>query len=136
MLIVNFSGLPLSDTYFVSPAVTLVFEVSSDSTGSLGAGSYPLSYVYSGLYYWGTGRLYQQTLYGYYWSSTIYDSSNSYDLTMYGSRLIKAHTYNKRCGFALRCQIDILSLIDAAHGTTKILITKTLRISMATSVHS
>ena len=77
------------------------------STGSLGARSYPLSYVYSGYYYWATGRLYNQTLGGLYWSSTIYNSSSSYRLTMDGSSLAKAYAHNKRVGNALRCTIRL-----------------------------
>ena len=73
------------------------------STGSLGAGSYPLSYVYSGYYYWGTGRLYDQTLGGLYWSSSIVSSTNSYRLYMFSTRLIKASSNDKRRGIALRC---------------------------------
>ena len=73
------------------------------STGSLGAGSYPLSYVYSGRYYWDTGRLYRQAVEGGYWSSSIVRSTNSYNLYMNNTRLIKADSNNKRSGFALRC---------------------------------
>ncbi|MBR3233702.1 hypothetical protein IKG12_02480 [Candidatus Saccharibacteria bacterium] len=73
------------------------------STGSLGARSYPLSYVYSGYYYWDTGRLYDQTVIGSYWSSSIVSSTSSYDLAMNNTRLIKANSGNKRYGLALRC---------------------------------
>ena len=76
--------------------------VSIISTGSLGARSYPLSYVYSG-YYWFTGRLYTQSVGGYYWSSSIVSSTNSYDLDMGSTRLFKAYSGNKRVGYALRC---------------------------------
>ena len=73
------------------------------STGSLGARSYPLSYVYSGYYYWATGRLYNQTLNGYYWSSSIASSTGSYRLGMDSTRLVKADSANKRNGRAMRC---------------------------------
>ncbi|MBR3233700.1 hypothetical protein IKG12_02470, partial [Candidatus Saccharibacteria bacterium] len=79
------------------------YNYNDDSTGSLGARSYPLSYVYSGYYYWGTGRLYNQTLIGRYWSSSIVSSTDSYYLYMDSTRLIKAYSTNKRFGFALRC---------------------------------
>ena len=72
-------------------------------TGSLGARSYPLSYVYSGYYYWGTGMLYHQTTFGYYWSSNVHSSAAGYRLDMNSTRLIKASTSNMRGGFALRC---------------------------------
>ena len=75
----------------------------SISTGSLGARSYPLSYVYSGTYYWGLGRLYYQAVDGRDWSSSIDSSTNSYRLYMNNTRLIKADGTNKRNGHALRC---------------------------------
>ena len=73
------------------------------STGSLGARSYPLSYVLSGIYYWDTGMLYTQTVDGNYWSSSIASSASSYRLLMYNPRLVKANSGNKRYGLALRC---------------------------------
>ena len=79
------------------------YLVSLSFTGSLGARSYPLSYVYSGRYYWDTGRLYGQTIYGLYWSSSIANNSNNYGLHMASTRLIKANTNDKRSGNALRC---------------------------------
>ena len=73
------------------------------STGSLGVRSYPLSYVNSGIYYWATGRLYHQSVDGYYWSSSIVSSIDSYGLVMYNKRLIMAYSTNKRFGVAMRC---------------------------------
>ncbi len=78
-------------------------------TGSLGARSYPLSYVYAGRYYWDTGRLYFQAVSGLYWSSSIVSSALSYRLYMYSTRLIKADSSNKRDGYALRCVTRNLS---------------------------
>ena len=79
------------------------YGYGDNESGNENARSYPLSYIYSGYYYWNTGRLYNQTLHDDYWPSTIYNSSSGYNLAMYGSRLIKAHTGNKRSGLALRC---------------------------------
>ena len=64
--------------------------------------SYPIAYVYSGNYYWDTGRLYTQTVNSYYWSSSIVSSSHSYTLYMYNAHFIKANNNNKRSGIALR----------------------------------
>ena len=64
-----------------------------------------MSYVKSGSYYWDTGRLYYQTVDGYYWSSSIVSSTGNYTLAMNNTRLIKANSDNKRYGFALRCVI-------------------------------
>ena len=65
--------------------------------------SYPTSYIPSGHYYWATGRLYNQSLRGSYWSSSIGSSTDSYGLYMLSTRLVKAFSNNKRDGFALRC---------------------------------
>ena len=102
----------------------------SISTGSLGAISYPLSYVYSGTYYWGTGRLYDQSLYGHYWSSSIVSSANSYRLRMNSTRLIKANSYNKRIGFALRCMAKLYTNLVSAHCPANVFITTILWINI------
>ena len=81
------------------------YGYEDNASGNKNARSYPLSYVYSGSYYWGTGRLYLQTVYGYYWSSSIVSSTDSYRLDMSSTRLIKAYSNNKRIGYALRCVI-------------------------------
>ncbi|MBR3233443.1 hypothetical protein IKG12_01095 [Candidatus Saccharibacteria bacterium] len=86
---------------------------SFDSTGSLGARSYPLSYVKSGVYYWELGRLYHQTLESAYWSSSIYDGYGSYRLVMNDARLIEAGANNKRYGFTLHCVVD--SILTSSH---------------------
>ena len=106
----------------------------SISTGSLGARSYPLSYVYPGLYYWGTGRLYYQALYGGYWSSTIYNSSDSYSLVMTGSRLIKAGTNNKRLGSALRCMAKLYTNLVSAHWSAIPFLVTILWVNITTSI--
>ena len=65
--------------------------------------SYPLSYVYSGSYYWLTGRLYYQTNDGYYWSSGIVSSTVAYRLRTWSSVVRPAESSNKAVGSALRC---------------------------------
>ena len=64
--------------------------------------SYPFSYVYSGYYGWGTGRLYDQSSIGFYWSSTVVSSTDAYDLSTSSSLVRPARTNNKANGFALR----------------------------------
>ena len=78
------------------------------STGSLGARSYPLSYVYSGYYFWLTGMLYDQTGGGRYWPSSISNSNYSFDLHIENTRLVKSGGGNKRIGFSLRCAIRLV----------------------------
>ena len=106
----------------------------SISTGSLGVRSYPLSYVYSGYYYWGTGRLYYQTLYGAYWSSSIVSSTNSYDLYMYSTRLIKANSANKRSGSALRCMAKLYTNLVSAHWSAIPFLVTILWVNITTSI--
>ncbi len=85
--------------------------VSIISTGSLGARSYPLSYVYAGQYHWYYGRLYFQAVAGFYWSSSIYHSAGSYRLYMDITRSFIADTDNKRSGVILRCYEEISDLL-------------------------
>ena len=63
---------------------------------------YPLSYVYSGYYYWGNGNLNGQDSLGYWWSTAAYSASNAYSLTMYSSNLVPQYSNNKAGGFTLR----------------------------------
>ena len=83
------------------------------STGSLGARSYPLSYVNSGAYAWSTGRLYYQTSGGYGWSSSIAGDTAGYYLAIGSTRLEKARITNKRLGHFLRCLLN--SILNLPH---------------------
>ena len=65
--------------------------------------SYPFSYVYSGDYNWYTGRLYNQSNDGNYWSSTAISSADAYNLNTWSSVVRPAYTLNKAFGNALRC---------------------------------
>ncbi|MBR5408541.1 hypothetical protein IK112_01165 [Candidatus Saccharibacteria bacterium] len=72
------------------------------SSHSTGARRYPLSYVFSGYYYWGNGNLYNQDSSGSWWSTAAYSGSNAYDLYMDSSALLPQGSSNKAGGFALR----------------------------------
>ena len=65
--------------------------------------SYPFSYVYSGYYNWGTGRLYSQSSSGGYWSSTVVSSTSAYNMYTWSSAVRPASTFGKAGGFAIRC---------------------------------
>ena len=69
--------------------------------------SYPFSYVYSGYYYWNTGRLYLQSKNGLYWSSTVVSSNVAYRLNTWSSVVNPADTSSKAVGSTLRCDFDI-----------------------------
>ena len=71
--------------------------------------SYPFSYVYSGNYYWGTGRLYRQSGVGLYWSSTVVSSPDAYYLDTWSSVVRPTHTVNRASGLAVRCVRFLIS---------------------------
>ncbi|MBQ3309293.1 hypothetical protein IJG78_01295 [Candidatus Saccharibacteria bacterium] len=74
------------------------------STGSTKARRYPLSYIFSGFYYWG-GYLRYQGAAGYWWAATSNESSGAYDLSMDSSSLNPStnnHDNNLMYGLSLR----------------------------------
>ncbi|MBQ3469923.1 hypothetical protein IJH16_03060 [Candidatus Saccharibacteria bacterium] len=76
--------------------------LSAPSYYSTGARRYPLSYVYSGRYNWGSGNLSNQDSYGNWWFTAAYSDSNAYSLGMYSSYLNPQTSSNKANGFTLR----------------------------------
>ncbi len=70
---------------------------------SIKARQYPLSYVFSGYYYWGNGYLYYQDSSGGWWSTAANGDSNAYSLAMNSSNLYLQGSNGKARGFALRC---------------------------------
>ena len=64
--------------------------------------SYPFSYIYSGQYFWATGRLYDQTTNGFYQSSTIVNSERSYRMATFSPGILTNNTTNKAGGFPIR----------------------------------
>ncbi|MBR2600675.1 hypothetical protein IKE07_00845 [Candidatus Saccharibacteria bacterium] len=71
------------------------------------AKSYPFSYVYSGYYYWGTGRLYNQSTNGVYWSSSLYNGNNAYDQHIWSGGIRPSNIDYKTRGYPIRCNFDI-----------------------------
>ena len=65
--------------------------------------SYPFSYVYPGYYHWLTGRLYNQSTSGHYWSSSVVSSTNTYYLYTWSSVVRPADSGSKASGRAVRC---------------------------------
>ena len=65
---------------------------------------YPLSYVLSGDYRWGTGGLGGQDFIGDYWTTTVSNSDNAYNLRVNGNgALVSRDTGSKTIGLPLRC---------------------------------
>ena len=65
--------------------------------------SYPLSYIFSGEYFWPTGKLSLQSLDSGYWSSTVHDNS-VFRVYMSGNvvRYIN-NSARKSFGYSVRC---------------------------------
>ena len=79
------------------------YSLIDDQASATKLKSYLFSYVYSGYYRWGTGRLYYQNNGGYYWSSTVVSSTHAYYLNTWSSAVRPAVTDNKAYGFTVRC---------------------------------
>ena len=77
----------------------------NDANSSTAAQSFPLSFVFSGGYFWDTGRgsVYYQGGSGYWWSSLSNGSTASYNLSMGSSRLIPQSSNHKLFGRSVRC---------------------------------
>ena len=65
--------------------------------------AFPLSYVRSGDYYWGSGGLNTRGSAGYYWSAATYGTGYSRYLYFYASYLYPRGGNGKGRGFAVRC---------------------------------
>ena len=79
------------------------YGYGNNSTGSTKARQYPLSYIFSGYYYWGNGNLYSQGTNGYWWSTSANSSTYAYNLGMNSSGLNPQNSLNKAYGLTLRC---------------------------------
>ena len=86
----------LFDTYGISYNPSGASEVAKVK-------SYPLSYVFSGIFFWIRGQLSLQDSDGYYWSSTIANSTTAYDHNTWATVIRPSSTYAKGGGMALRC---------------------------------
>ena len=74
----------------------------STAADSLRWRKYPVNFLYSGYVY--SGSVGNRGSYGYYWSSTAYDSSYAYSLTLGSSNVYPGtSSNNKYFGRAIRC---------------------------------
>ena len=81
----------------------MVKLLSNDATGSTNARRYPLSFVFSGDYYWNNGQLYSQGVASRWWSTTATASDTARRLGMVATGLGPQSVDNKLHGFTLRC---------------------------------
>ena len=84
----------------------MVKSLSSDATGSTIARRYPLSFVFSGYYYWDNGQLYYQGASGNWWSTSATASDTARYLGMNATILNPQFNGSKLGGFSLRCVSD------------------------------
>ncbi|MBQ3325707.1 hypothetical protein IJG79_00955, partial [Candidatus Saccharibacteria bacterium] len=91
------------------------YGYGDNQDGATGLKSYPLDYVYSGNYYWRTGRLYYQGNSAHLWSSTIVSSTNAYRLDTWSTAVRPAESVIKAYGYALRCSKKLASYILPLH---------------------
>ena len=83
--------------------LTNKYGLTNSQAGSEGLRSYPLSFVFSGYYYWGDGKLYRQGARGDWWSSTVNSETNSRDLGVNSTELYPQSNNDKLGGFGVRC---------------------------------
>ena len=86
-----------------------LYGYGSDTSGEIGVTSSPLSFVLSGFYSWGAGRLYRLENNGTYWSMTVYTNAEAYSLGLYAGVINIAAGYAKNVGRALRCASGLVT---------------------------
>ena len=91
------------------------YGYGDNQDGATGIKSYPLDNVYFGYYFWGTGRLYYQSVDADVWSSTIASSTGAYRLHTWSTVVRPAESDSKARGYALRCAIQISILVIPLH---------------------
>ena len=85
------------------------FDDESTIAGGTKFNSFPLSNVYSGGFYFYNGKLYRQNRTGFYWSSTVLSSTNSYYLITWSSTLHPSQNDVKNVSLAIRCIWKLVS---------------------------
>ncbi|WP_300269215.1 FISUMP domain-containing protein [uncultured Flavonifractor sp.] len=111
------TGNGTSDTAADLPVLNASMNAGSLTTGSTSSSYYAgwqFTGAWSGVFsgYWFNGFLSQGSL-GYYWSSTVYSSTNARNLSFYSSSVSPGNNnvYKYR-GFAIRCVMDGVNLAD------------------------
>ena len=79
------------------------YGYGDNQDGSNGLRSYPLDYVFSGVYYWPIGFLYNQTLNTSIWSNSTASLSYAYRMVAWSISVNSAEIYSKSSGYSLRC---------------------------------
>ena len=82
--------------------ITTTYGITSSSAGSTKLRSSPLDFAYTG-YYNTSGSLNNETTNGNFWSRTVNDSSNAYNLNFNSSNVNPQNNGNRGTGRSLRC---------------------------------
>ena len=83
------------------------YSINNDRAGATKVVSYPLSYIWSGAYYWGDGVLKYQNATGLYWSRTVYSGASAFKMHAWSSGFDYAAMPAKNAGGTLRCALGI-----------------------------
>ena len=95
--------LPTKDN-FVN-LITTTYGIGSNTAGSTKLRSSPLNFAYTGYYNYTSGKLSDETTYGYFWSRTVYDSSSAYRLYFDSSHVSPQYYGFRGDGRSLRCTV-------------------------------
>ncbi len=102
--------LPIDGTGSINKSFQKLFNnysITSNSTDTNKARSYPLSYLLSGGYYWSRGEIGVLNNFGYWWSKTAYGYDDDDELEFYGYFITNDAIYSDANyamnGQALRC---------------------------------
>ena len=84
--------------------LTDAYGIKSNEAGRIALGLAPLYFVRPG-YYHVNGNMYNLGSYGYYWSSTVFNTTRAYGLLFYGSDVLPQGNYylDRGYGYSLRC---------------------------------
>ena len=103
-------GLPINGNAQTSKSWTNLlftsYSLQDNGDSSTNAQKTPLSFVYSGCYYWVDGNLNTRGSRGLFWSSTPYSTAGARYLNFSSTRLIPQNGYNKIYGFTIRCVVE------------------------------
>ena len=98
---INASAGSDSDFPYLNNALNGSYGATSTFTGSNNWRKYPNNFVFAGG--WNGANATNRGTRGYYWSSSVYNSSYAYYLYFYSTNVDPAGNSSKRFGFSVRC---------------------------------
>ena len=94
------------------------YSIAADTPGSNKIRSYPISYIYTGYFHLGTGKLFEQGNFALYKSATILDRSNTYGFKI-SSNSVWSNGDVKAIANPVRC-VNFLASLHRRHGGKRI----------------